>query len=161
MPSNLDVDRSRRARGSLWPHLGLGLAAFLLSVAVIEIGFRVLGFDFARKNRALEDVPIFYRRPTLPFAGTACRYNGALLSQTPRSRFCMLWAEQILGKHRDETEHTKKPDYTRNSLLSWDIDRLRDAVTVKVKLWPAILPPTPSLTVKVKLSVLLSPPSCT
>jgi hypothetical protein len=38
-------------------------ASLLLSIGLIEAGFRLAGFDFEFKRRALDRTPIFYRQP--------------------------------------------------------------------------------------------------
>ena len=64
----------------------IALASLLVSLSAVEVGFRLAGFDFEQKARSLEKVPIFFRRPMVPFgeafyrrAGPA-RWDGKVLT---------------------------------------------------------------------------------
>ena len=102
-------------------------------VVVIEVGFRVVGFDFARKDRVLEDVPIFYRRPTLPFAEAFFRRPGPaewkgkvvtsmLLRHQVDAR--LIPDEETLSIHYD-ADGFRNPDW----LDDWEIVVVGDSFT--------------------------------
>jgi hypothetical protein len=51
--------------GAALTRLSLLLLAVVLVLSLVEVSFRVAGYDFARYGRAARAVPIYYRRPTL------------------------------------------------------------------------------------------------
>lgn len=54
----------------------LSAASLLATVFVLEIGFRVAGYDFEKKARTLETIPIYYRKPMLPVEEGCLRRRG-------------------------------------------------------------------------------------
>ena len=53
-------------------------AAAVLTLAVVESGFRAAGFDFRRQAARLQQMPPFYRKPTLPTGTVFFRREGPL-----------------------------------------------------------------------------------
>lgn len=79
----------RRTGRQSWVSSAIVAALSLaLSIGLVEVAFRLAGFDFDFKRRAHERTPIFYRQPLLPMEDGLLRRSGPALWEgqviTPR-----------------------------------------------------------------------------
>lgn len=98
----------------------------VLTVLLIEIAFRAIGFDFDRKSRALAEIPIFYRVPYVP-SGEAFyrragpdRWEGQAVATMLRRRGApesMIPAEPVLSIDYDADGFRNPEDLGRWSIV--------------------------------------------
>ncbi len=131
------VRRSDRLRRGLANAL-LAIASIALTVAALEIGFRLANFDFEFKAYAFHNLPIFYRQPTMPFGGGLFRrpgpdeWRGQVLNTMTRYK---AWQHKMGADdtYRDEVPVTITYDRMgfRNppDLSDWDIVVAGDSFT--------------------------------
>jgi len=131
------VARSERLRRGFANAL-LALVSVTVTVAALEIGFRLANFDFEFKARAFHNLPIFYRQPTVPFEPGLFRrpgpdqWRGQVLNTMSRYK---AWQRRLGADdtYKDEAPVTITYDSIgfRNppDLRDWDIVVAGDSFT--------------------------------
>jgi len=90
----------------------LFVTSLVLAISLIEIAFRVLGFDLERKATAFRAIPIPYRQPTEPVGEVYFRRQG------PDA-----WMGNVLGVGYDKIVGGKDNPYLREPVVTVQYDR--------------------------------------
>jgi hypothetical protein len=88
------------------------LLAMFAAVAVLELFFRVIGFDFAREEQAWHKTPIYFRQPVIPTGDVFFRRPG------PEE-----WTGQVLNARLQQLKVTPNP-YRDEPIITVRYDRL-------------------------------------
>jgi hypothetical protein len=109
----------------------LALASFVVSVGVVEVAGRLVGFDFERKAHAFGRYPICYQQPTLPLGPYFRRLGPALWQGRPITAAMRMAG--YAGVDGGDTEVTTSYDRDgfRNpdALTEWDLVVAGDSFT--------------------------------
>ncbi|NQT94520.1 MAG: hypothetical protein HQ559_17325 [Lentisphaerae bacterium] len=91
--------------------IGVSLLSVLLSLFLAEVLFRVVGFDFAREEQALNRIPPYYRQPTEP--------TGEVFFRRPGSQ---RWSGQVLNTRLKQLSIFPNP-YHDEPVVTVEYDR--------------------------------------
>jgi hypothetical protein len=113
--------------------LCVSISSFLLLVAVVEIGFRLAGFDFRRQEAFLRRVPPCYQKPRVPTGEVFFRHPGPL-TWTGQVLKAQLAALRLSTEpYRDEpvvTIHYNRFGFRdADDLTAWDLAVAGDSFT--------------------------------
>ena len=118
---------------SRWPSALLALCSLLLSLALLEFGFRLARFDFEFKARAFGKVPIFYRKPELPTGEAFYRRAGPALWEgrviTPMLEVFGVPARQRPAEAAVSVSYDERGFRNPPDLLDWEIVVVGDSMT--------------------------------